>query len=175
MRRPRTWCVAQLSTTRDSPAARQWSVRLTAGAIHNCGYGSFDHNTIAGTAFGSKITPKNSNDGWCVSWLCAPTSPHAACDAPRLIHRLYLLRPTPELWTGTLGHRTQIVFTRDISMILLQLDLRNGSLVVESGTGSGSLTASGTFGSLCVSLCLTRRVAGVAGVCGGADGSCVHV
>jgi tRNA (adenine57-N1/adenine58-N1)-methyltransferase len=42
---------------------------------------------------------------------------------------LYLLRPTPELWTATLGHRTQIIYSRDISLIVLKLDLRNGALV----------------------------------------------
>lgn len=52
----------------------------------------------------------------------------------------YVLQPTPELWSLTLPHRTQIIYTPDISMILLQLGVTPGHVVIEAGTGSGSLS-----------------------------------
>lgn len=52
----------------------------------------------------------------------------------------YILYPTPELWTLTLLHRTQILYTPDISLIIMQLDLKAGSIVIESGRSCAFLT-----------------------------------
>lgn len=77
-------------------------------------YGALKCSELIGKQFGTKIT---LSKGWG-----------------------YILQPTPELWTITLPHRTQIIYTPDISMIILQLELTPGSIVIESGTGSGSLS-----------------------------------
>ncbi|KAJ9122049.1 hypothetical protein QFC24_004276 [Naganishia onofrii] len=55
---------------------------------------------------------------------------------------VHLLRPTPELWTLSLPHRTQIVYLPDISFITNELRVRPGSRVIEAGTGSGSMSHS---------------------------------
>ncbi|XP_075049099.1 tRNA (adenine(58)-N(1))-methyltransferase catalytic subunit TRMT61A [Mixophyes fleayi] len=79
-------------------------------------YGVLRHSTdLIGKKYGSKVTC--SKGGW-----------------------VYILYPTPELWTMNLPHRTQILYSTDISMITMMLEIKPGSVVCESGTGSGSLS-----------------------------------
>lgn len=53
---------------------------------------------------------------------------------------IHLLPPTPENWTSSLPHRTQVVYTPDYSYILHRLRARPGSRLIEAGAGSGSFT-----------------------------------
>lgn len=55
---------------------------------------------------------------------------------------IYLLHPTPELWTLVVPHRTQILYLPDISFITTYLDMKPGARVLECGTGSGSFSHS---------------------------------
>lgn len=53
---------------------------------------------------------------------------------------VHLLQPTPEAWTASLDHRTQVVYTPDYSYILQRLRVKPGSRIIEAGAGSGSFT-----------------------------------
>lgn len=53
---------------------------------------------------------------------------------------VHILPPTPELWTASLPHRTQVVYTPDYSYVLHRLRARPGSRIIEAGAGSGSFT-----------------------------------
>lgn len=58
------------------------------------------------------------------------------------------MKPDRSLYTGTLTHRTQILYSIDIAFVIANLGVKPGVRVVESGkfvsigTGSGSLTYS---------------------------------
>ena len=85
--------------------------------IYQSNFGALKVGDLIGVPFGSKVSLKNGG-------------------------YIHVLHPNPQLWTKSLPHRTQILYAPDISLILLQLELKPGSVVVESGTGSGSLSHS---------------------------------
>lgn len=93
------------------------AVKVCEGSTLQNRFGVFKHSDWIGKPFGSKVL---SNKGGFV----------------------YLLAPTPELWTLVLSHRTQILYIADISLVIMYLEIIPGCLVLESGTGSGSLTTS---------------------------------
>lgn len=53
---------------------------------------------------------------------------------------IHILPPTPENWTSSLPHRTQVVYTPDYSYILHRIRARPGTSIIEAGAGSGSFT-----------------------------------
>ncbi|XVF60261.1 hypothetical protein PTKIN_Ptkin08bG0030800 [Pterospermum kingtungense] len=93
------------------------AVKVCENSVLQNRFGVFKHSDWIGKPFGSKVL---SNKGGYV----------------------YLLAPTPELWTLVLSHRTQILYIADISFVIMYLEIVPGCLVLESGTGSGSLTTS---------------------------------
>jgi tRNA (adenine57-N1/adenine58-N1)-methyltransferase len=93
-------------------------VYATPGEIFSNRNGHFHHDDFIGRPYGCKIRSRND----------------------RGLGFLYLLRPTPELWTRSLPHRTQIVHELDASMIVHYLDIGPNMVVCESGTGSGAMS-----------------------------------
>ena len=98
---------------------KQKAVTLTPKGQYQNRYGSFFHRDWVGKPYGCKVYGSSGNAGF-----------------------VWLLAPTPELWTKVLPHRTQILYLPDISLVTHALELKPGSVVIESGTGSASLTHS---------------------------------
>ena len=83
-------------------------ILLKPNQVNQTKYGALKHDDLIGKrSYGDKVS---CSKGW-----------------------VFVLKATPELWTLTLPHRTQILYACDISTITMQLDLRPGSIVIESG------------------------------------------
>ncbi|KAK3843512.1 MAG: tRNA methyltransferase complex subunit Cpd1 [Linnemannia gamsii] len=93
-------------------------IRVKDGEYFNCKFGNYKHSDMIGLEYGTKLG-SNTGRGF-----------------------LYLLYPTPELWTLVLPHRTQILYIADISFVMNFLNLKPGMSMIESGTGSGSFSHS---------------------------------
>ncbi|KAH8423575.1 tRNA 1-methyladenosine methyltransferase subunit GCD14 [Aspergillus melleus] len=128
------------------------------GKVVNTRFGSFPHSTLADQPWGSQIVASkvdtgsrgrrdpsqlkrkaddldSSPAGDNKNKKGSPKVPVAAASG-----FLHVLAPTPELWTASLPHRTQVVYTPDYSYILHRLCVRPGSTIIEAGAGSGSFT-----------------------------------
>lgn len=67
-------------------------------------YGALRHEFLIGKPYGSRVT---ATAGY-----------------------IYALRASPELWTRTLPHRTQILYTPDNALIAMLLDLKPGKAFI---------------------------------------------
>nr|WCZ58492.1 tRNA (adenine(58)-N(1))-methyltransferase catalytic subunit TRMT61A [Andalucia godoyi] len=97
-------------------------VHLEAGKTLQTRSGVFHHDDFINRPFGSR----------CLARLKGGVKSTA--------HTLIMLKPTAELWTLALKHRTQVLYDADVSLVCVALEIRNGSCVLEAGTGSGALS-----------------------------------
>ncbi|KAK1761013.1 tRNA methyltransferase complex GCD14 subunit-domain-containing protein [Echria macrotheca] len=134
------------------------------GAVTNTRFGSFPHSTLLNVPWGSQIRASKVDTGsrgrkrkrGVTEEADGPsseatenvvaekedgtangTTKQAVADSSGFIH---ILPPTPEIWTTSLPHRTQVVYTPDYSYILQRIRARPGTTIIEAGAGSGSFT-----------------------------------
>lgn len=131
------------------------------GATLNTRFGSFPHSTLLNIPWGSQVRASEVDTGsrgrkrrreTTGEDTSTPVTPAPEIDEkPPMSGPLkkavtsssgfvHILRPTPELWTMSLPHRTQVVYTPDYSYILSRIRARPGTRIIEAGAGSGSFT-----------------------------------
>jgi len=95
---------------------KSWLVRIKKGDKAHTHAGFIEHNSMIGKELGSSI---ESSMG----------------------RTFRLLRPTLADFLMRFSRPTQVVYPKDLGMIAAWTGLSSGKIVVESGTGSGALTA----------------------------------
>ncbi|KAL2401426.1 tRNA (adenine(58)-N(1))-methyltransferase catalytic subunit trm61 [Exophiala dermatitidis] len=114
------------------------------GKVTNTRFGSFPHSTMIGVPWGSQIRASKVDTGSRGRGV-NPKKRKAGEETPPPIEAaesgfVHILPPTPENWTTSLPHRTQVVYTPDYSYVLNRIRARPGSRLIEAGSGSGSFT-----------------------------------
>ncbi|KAF2497207.1 tRNA methyltransferase complex GCD14 subunit, partial [Lophium mytilinum] len=128
------------------------------GKVANTRFGSFPHSTLIDQPWGSQILASNVDTG--SRGGRGKKRKREGGDTPKDVEAdgegfkggksqaaeaaksgfIHLVPPTPEAWTLSLPHRTQVVYTPDYSYILQKLRARPGDHIIEAGAGSGSFT-----------------------------------
>jgi tRNA (adenine57-N1/adenine58-N1)-methyltransferase len=142
------------------------------GKVTNTRFGSFPHSTLIGIPWGTQVLAskvdtgsrgrkgdkkRKREDSEAVS---TPQGTEATpvetgedeASTPKELKQataadtgfIHFLPPTAEIWTNSLPHRTQVVYTPDYSYILHRLRARPGTSIIEAGAGSGSFTHAST-------------------------------
>lgn len=126
------------------------------GAVKNTRFGSFPHSTLLDADWGSQVraskvdtgsrgrkkrklddTTSEQSESQSQSQSQSQALKTAESAGTGFVH---LLPPTPETWTVSLPHRTQVVYNPDYSYVLQRLQVRPGQTIIEAGGGSGSFT-----------------------------------
>src|SRR3970040_434109 len=95
---------------------KTWLMRIKKGEKAHTHAGFIEHNAIIGKEFGSSVESSTGK-----------------------VFRL--LKPTIADFLMRFSRPTQVVYPKDLGMIAAWTGLSPGKIVVESGTGSGALTA----------------------------------
>lgn len=128
------------------------------GVVTNTKFGSYPHSTLIDIPWGSQVLASKVDTGSRgridsrherkrKSNAISTDSPAEGSDVSSFKQAvtassgfIHILPPTPESWTTSLPHRTQVVYTPDSSYVLQRIRARPGSRVIEAGSGSGSFT-----------------------------------
>jgi|Deesub1362B_J571_1020462.scaffolds.fasta_scaffold00003_450 tRNA (adenine57-N1/adenine58-N1)-methyltransferase len=91
-----------------------WLITLKQGGEFHTHYGIIDHDALINFEYGDEIRLKGGS--------------------------LWILKPTIENYILKIKRKTQIMYPKDIGLLILRCGVKNGDYVLEVGTGSGALT-----------------------------------
>ncbi|HWL64738.1 MAG TPA: SAM-dependent methyltransferase, partial [Actinomycetota bacterium] len=94
---------------------RRYMITLATGKQFHSHMGSIEHNDLIGGPEGSVVTTTGGS-------------------------KVLAFRPTLGDYTLKMKRGAQVVYPKDVGLILVYADVFPGAFVVEAGTGSGSLT-----------------------------------